>query len=186
LGNQTKHTHILLHASSSSQATGGGAASLQQDADIAVHLPNDLVLDILSMIPAKSLIQFRCVSKGWHALVSDAIVAMGGPILPVSLASARASLSGFSAAIQHSDERPQTREILYTDQVGAYQAPHTLVGYWAWPIFTFFFVFPISVFSFVFFRFSFLFPFVFCLYLFLFKTEKFKFENSLNSKNVQI
>jgi hypothetical protein len=27
-----------------------------------------------------------------------------------------------------------SRKVLYTDQVGAYQAPHTLVGHWAWPI----------------------------------------------------
>jgi hypothetical protein len=75
----------------------------------------------------------------------------------------------------------QIGEIVYTDQVGVYHAPHTLVGYWARSIFTFFFLF-FFVFCFLFFLFSFLFPFLLCFFFFLFKIEKFKFKNSSNSK----
>ncbi|KAM0832073.1 hypothetical protein ACQ4PT_065124 [Festuca glaucescens] len=52
-----------------------GVLQLPSTRTLAVHLPNDLVLDILSRIPAKSLCRFRCVSKGWHALISDTAVA---------------------------------------------------------------------------------------------------------------
>ncbi|KAM0875112.1 hypothetical protein ACQ4PT_036999 [Festuca glaucescens] len=51
-----------------------GVLQLPSTRTPTLHLPNDLVLDILSRIPAKSLCRFRCVSKGWHALISDTIV----------------------------------------------------------------------------------------------------------------
>ncbi|CAL5086088.1 unnamed protein product [Urochloa decumbens] len=35
------------------------------------YLPDDLIVEILSRLPAKSLCRFLCVSKSWHALVSD-------------------------------------------------------------------------------------------------------------------
>ncbi|KAM0824256.1 hypothetical protein ACQ4PT_070324 [Festuca glaucescens] len=37
---------------------------------------DDVVFDILSRIPVKSLSRFRCVSKGWYALISDNIIAV--------------------------------------------------------------------------------------------------------------
>ncbi|CAO1941568.1 unnamed protein product [Urochloa humidicola] len=37
----------------------------------AAYLPDDLIVKILSCLPAKSLCRFMCVSKSWHALVSD-------------------------------------------------------------------------------------------------------------------
>jgi hypothetical protein len=56
-------------------------------------------------------------------------------------------------------------QILYTYQVGVYKAAHTLVGYWAWPIFALFFLFVyyFCFLSFVSFSvaFSFLFIFLF-------------------------
>ncbi|KAM0867557.1 hypothetical protein ACQ4PT_041912 [Festuca glaucescens] len=37
----------------------------------AVSLADDLVFDVFSRLPVKSLCRFRCVSRGWHALISD-------------------------------------------------------------------------------------------------------------------
>ncbi|KAL5769479.1 hypothetical protein ACOSP7_013633 [Xanthoceras sorbifolium] len=34
-----------------------------------VKLPEDIIIEILSILPVKSLIRFRCVSKSWYALV---------------------------------------------------------------------------------------------------------------------
>ncbi|TKY46646.1 F-box/kelch-repeat protein [Spatholobus suberectus] len=36
----------------------------------AVALPEDLIVEILSWIPVKALIRFRCVSKTWNSLIS--------------------------------------------------------------------------------------------------------------------
>ncbi|CAL5083536.1 unnamed protein product [Urochloa decumbens] len=36
------------------------------------YLPDDLIVEILSRLPAKSLCRFKCVSKSWHALVDPA------------------------------------------------------------------------------------------------------------------
>lgn len=35
------------------------------------HIPDDVVFNILSRLPAKSLSRFRCVSKGWRSLIQD-------------------------------------------------------------------------------------------------------------------
>nr|WRO64597.1 MYB transcription factor protein [Rosa persica] len=35
------------------------------------HIPEDIIMDILSRLPVKSLIRFRCVSKCWRSIVSD-------------------------------------------------------------------------------------------------------------------
>ncbi|XP_071684986.1 F-box protein At1g67130-like [Lolium perenne] len=37
----------------------------------AVSLPTDIIFDILSRTPTKTVCRFRCVSKGWHGLISD-------------------------------------------------------------------------------------------------------------------
>lgn len=34
-------------------------------------LPDDMVFEILSWAPVKSVCRFRCVSRGWHTLTSD-------------------------------------------------------------------------------------------------------------------
>ncbi|XP_042515312.1 F-box protein CPR1-like [Macadamia integrifolia] len=35
------------------------------------NLPEDLIIDILSRLPVKSLLRFRCVSKPWCTLITD-------------------------------------------------------------------------------------------------------------------
>ncbi|KAG2637757.1 hypothetical protein PVAP13_2NG536100 [Panicum virgatum] len=37
----------------------------------AAYLPDDLVVDILTRLPARSLCRFKCVSRRWHRLISD-------------------------------------------------------------------------------------------------------------------
>ncbi|OEL25973.1 hypothetical protein BAE44_0013003 [Dichanthelium oligosanthes] len=37
----------------------------------AANLPHDLVVEILSRLPAKSLCRFKCVSRSWRTLISD-------------------------------------------------------------------------------------------------------------------
>ncbi|XP_025801739.1 uncharacterized protein LOC112881278, partial [Panicum hallii] len=37
----------------------------------AAYLPDDLVVEILSRLPARSLCRFKCVSRSWRALISD-------------------------------------------------------------------------------------------------------------------
>jgi hypothetical protein len=34
-------------------------------------LPDDLIAEILPWLPVKAACRFRCVSKGWHALISS-------------------------------------------------------------------------------------------------------------------
>ncbi|XP_050245406.1 F-box/kelch-repeat protein At3g23880-like [Quercus robur] len=37
------------------------------------RLPHDVVIDILTRLPVKSLIRFRCVSKSWYSTITDPI-----------------------------------------------------------------------------------------------------------------
>jgi hypothetical protein len=39
----------------------------------ALIIPNDVIFEILSRTPMKSVCRFRCVSKSWRALVSDTV-----------------------------------------------------------------------------------------------------------------
>ncbi|CAD6251437.1 unnamed protein product [Miscanthus lutarioriparius] len=39
--------------------------------DCGVSLPEDIVFDVLTRLLAKTLCRFRCVCKGWRALISD-------------------------------------------------------------------------------------------------------------------
>jgi hypothetical protein len=38
---------------------------------MATYLPEEMVVKILSWLPPKSLIRFKCVSKRWHALIGN-------------------------------------------------------------------------------------------------------------------
>lgn len=35
------------------------------------HIPEDLIPDILSRLPVKSLLRFKCVCKSWHSMICD-------------------------------------------------------------------------------------------------------------------
>ncbi|CAI9117927.1 OLC1v1019419C1 [Oldenlandia corymbosa var. corymbosa] len=35
-----------------------------------INLPDELIIEILTWLPAKTLLRFRCVSKSWRALIS--------------------------------------------------------------------------------------------------------------------
>ncbi|XP_031130700.1 putative F-box protein At3g52320 [Ipomoea triloba] len=49
-----------------SEKTAAGVSTLP-----LLHLPQDILVEILSNLPAKSLVRFRCVSKFFYALVVD-------------------------------------------------------------------------------------------------------------------
>ncbi|KAK3154207.1 hypothetical protein QOZ80_2BG0187660 [Eleusine coracana subsp. coracana] len=42
-----------------------------EEKDDNPRLPEDIIFDVLSRLPVKPLCRFRCVSKGWRALMSD-------------------------------------------------------------------------------------------------------------------
>ncbi|KAJ1288070.1 hypothetical protein BS78_02G060900 [Paspalum vaginatum] len=53
--------------------TGGGAVVGCDKRRAAAGFPDDIVLEILSRLPVKSLFRFKCVSKAWLALVTDCL-----------------------------------------------------------------------------------------------------------------
>ena len=48
-----------------------GGYSQKKKHDGGVSLPEDIVFDVLALVPAKDLCRFRCVCKAWRALISD-------------------------------------------------------------------------------------------------------------------
>ncbi|CAN6193805.1 unnamed protein product [Urochloa humidicola] len=38
---------------------------------VGISLPDDVIFDVLSWLPVRSLCRFRCVSKAWRVLISD-------------------------------------------------------------------------------------------------------------------
>ncbi|XP_022717734.1 F-box protein CPR30-like [Durio zibethinus] len=50
-----------------SQQSRNGAAGKSMEK----HVPSDLINDILSRLPVKSLLRFKCVSRGWCFLIND-------------------------------------------------------------------------------------------------------------------
>jgi hypothetical protein len=49
------------------------AAASRATVDGAAHVPIELIFEILSRVPVRSVCMFRCVSKGWKALLHDPI-----------------------------------------------------------------------------------------------------------------
>ncbi|CAO2176512.1 unnamed protein product [Urochloa humidicola] len=45
--------------------------SSRRTAEAVAALPDELIIKILSRLPAKSLCRFSCVSRAWRALISD-------------------------------------------------------------------------------------------------------------------
>ncbi|CAN6205770.1 unnamed protein product [Urochloa humidicola] len=44
---------------------------MEQGTTVAAYLPDELVVEILTRLPAKSLCRFKCVSRRWCRLISD-------------------------------------------------------------------------------------------------------------------
>ena len=44
---------------------------MEEGATAVAYLPDDLVVNILARLPAKSLCRFKCVSRRWRRLISD-------------------------------------------------------------------------------------------------------------------
>ncbi|CAM0909003.1 unnamed protein product [Alopecurus aequalis] len=66
---------LCLHLGSTVAAATGQHASNED----ATTLSTDVIFEILSWMPARSLCRFRCMSRPWHALISDpAFVAAHG------------------------------------------------------------------------------------------------------------
>nr|VDD32615.1 unnamed protein product [Brassica oleracea] len=51
------------------RARGGRRRRQRRDDFVAPEIPFDLMIEILSRLPAKSLMRFRCVSKLWSCLI---------------------------------------------------------------------------------------------------------------------
>ncbi|CAH9107657.1 unnamed protein product [Cuscuta epithymum] len=39
--------------------------------ETAVHLPESLIIEVLSWLPVKELLQYKSVNKTWHAIISS-------------------------------------------------------------------------------------------------------------------
>ena len=73
------------------------------------RLPHDVVIDILTRLPVKSLIRFRCVSKSWYSTITDPLFITKH----LNLNSKAKSLSSYN---NHNDF------LLYTDHKQLYTA----------------------------------------------------------------
>ncbi|KAJ1279317.1 hypothetical protein BS78_04G146000 [Paspalum vaginatum] len=49
----------------------GGNNNTNDGGDVSVSLPDDIIFDVLTRLPVKTLCRFRSVSEGWRALISD-------------------------------------------------------------------------------------------------------------------
>ncbi|CAO2038231.1 unnamed protein product [Urochloa humidicola] len=47
------------------------AAAGEDVASVSVSLPEDIIFEVLSRLPVRTLCRLRCVSKAWRALISD-------------------------------------------------------------------------------------------------------------------
>ncbi|XP_058201586.1 F-box/kelch-repeat protein At3g23880-like [Rhododendron vialii] len=52
--------------------------SIASKAESHVNIPEEIIVQILSRLPLGSLPQFTCISKQWHSLISNIIVAKTG------------------------------------------------------------------------------------------------------------
>ena len=66
------------------------------------HLPDELVVEILARLPAKSLCRFKCVSRSWRRLICD----------PAHRAKLAQTLSGFFAFLRRCREDPSPPHVV--------------------------------------------------------------------------
>ncbi|CAN1237524.1 F-box only protein 8 [Linum grandiflorum] len=63
-------TSVSLSSAVASNS-GNGRPTKVPDYHSSSHLPLDIVIDILSRLPVKTLIRFKCVSKHWNDIISS-------------------------------------------------------------------------------------------------------------------
>nr|GMC48819.1 putative F-box protein At3g52320 [Ipomoea batatas] len=99
-------------------------------------LPQDILVEILSKLPAKSLVRFRCVSKLFYALVANHAFGVMHRSLSLTLPSRAGILISISSSrsspayytINLSDENPRRPGILQANRLGFLDAEPFLKG----------------------------------------------------------
>nr|GLL30285.1 putative F-box protein At3g52320 [Ipomoea trifida] len=89
-------------------------------------LPQDILVEILSKLPAKSLVRFRCVSKFFYALIADHAFGVMHRSLSLTLPSRAGILISISSSrssaayytINLSDENPRRPGMLQANRLG--------------------------------------------------------------------
>ncbi|XP_031130694.1 putative F-box protein At5g62660 [Ipomoea triloba] len=100
-------------------------------------LPQDILVEILSKLPAKSLVRFRCVSKFFYALVADHAFGVMHRSLSLKLPSREGILISISArhspspayyTINLSDENPRRPGMLQANRLAYLDTEPLLIG----------------------------------------------------------
>ncbi|KAK3015855.1 hypothetical protein RJ639_005795 [Escallonia herrerae] len=98
---------------------------------LACDLPGEIMMDILSRLPVKYLVQYKCISKGWHALVKNPLF-----ISMHSRKSASRKEECYLILRRHNDCKVTETLLLHDEEsvcrqtCVAHQSTYCLVGAW--------------------------------------------------------